>query len=373
MLAAGLRPFEVERYYERWEFVVRHDISASDVEPLTRSELLSLADPEVREMWRDLSLGYTRPRGHPMLREEIARLYELATADDVLVFAGAEEGILLTIASLVAPHDHVVVVTPAYQSLHEIARSLGARITSVPLKASEGWQLDPEKVTRAFRQTTRALVMNFPNNPTGALLEIESFRWLAAECMKRGIHLFSDEVYRGVEQRREQRLPAAVDLDGSHVSLGVMSKAYGLAGLRIGWIACRDRAVVQTVAGLKHYTTICSSAPSEILAIGALRAGDRLLNRSRSIIAGNLARLDEFAASHRDHVRLIRPTAGTTALVAFPSRDMDSFCRILARERGVLLLPGSVFGLPPEFARIGLGRRRFDAGLGILGNCLRSG
>lgn len=383
--AGGLapRPFALERFYARWEFAVEHNLSASDVEPVPMAELLDLADDETTALWRDLRLGYTESAGHPLLREEIAALYERVEPTDVLTFAGAEEGILLTVAALVGPGDHVVVVAPAYQSLQDVARSRGADVSLVWLEGRDGWRLDPERLMGELRPTTRLVVVNFPNNPTGALPDPATFRGIQSACAERGIRLFSDEVYRGVELDPSRRLPAAVDLGPRDISLGVMSKAYALAGLRIGWIACRDPEVGRAVARLKDFTTICSSAPSEILALMALRAGETLLERSRSIIRENLTLWEAFAAEHADRIRWVPSAGGTTAFPALPGRDVDAFCQRLAADAGVLLLPGSVFDLEGDASaagpsastrshvRVGLGRRGIARGLEVLGERLR--
>ena len=365
------RPFALERFYARWEFEVTHNLSASDVEPVALRELLALADRETASLWDRLRLGYTESAGHPLLRREIARLYDGATPEDVLTLAGAEEGILLTVAATVGPGDHVVVVAPAYQSLHEVARARGADVTLVWLEEDRGWELDVDRVLAELRSSTRLLVVNFPNNPTGALPGEADFRRLHSACAERGVRLFSDEVYRGVELDPGRRLPAAAELGERDVSLGVMSKAYALAGLRIGWIVCRDPDLVRRVAALRDYTTICSSAPSEILSIMALRAGARLLERSRAIIRENLALWTDFAEAHREQVRWTPPKGGTTAFPRLPGRDTVAFCEGLAARDGVLLLPGSTFDLPGEHVRVGLGRRGIGTGLNLLSERLR--
>jgi aspartate/methionine/tyrosine aminotransferase len=369
--ALPAREFALERFYARWEFAVAHNLSASDVEPVGLADLLALADDECAALWDGLRLGYTESAGHPLLRAEIAALYDAAGPGDVLTFAGAEEGILLAMNALVRAGDHAVVVTPAYQSLYDVARAIGAEATAVPLRAEEGWRLDVDRVLEEVRPRTRLVVVNFPNNPTGALPSPGEMRRLQAGCAERGARLFSDEVYRGVEPEAGLRLPAATDLGADDLSLGVMSKAYGLAGLRIGWIVCRDEDVLRRIAALKDYTTICSSAPSELLAVIALRARDVLIARATEIVAHNRALLDAFFDDHADRVRWVPPRGGTTAFPRLIDRDADAFCARLAADDGVLLLPGSRFDVPGGHFRIGLGRRGIEAGLEVVGERLR--
>lgn len=357
--------FALERYFARWEFSVRHVLCASDVEALSLDELLAIADPESRELWEQLRLGYTESLGHPLLREEIAGLYETATATDVVTFTGAEEAIFLLMHALLGPADHAVVVWPAYQSLFEVARSIGADVSLVALDPRD-WSLDPEAILDALRPNTRLIVVNFPHSPTGATLPRESFEYLLGEAERRGITLLSDEVYRYLELDPHDRLPAAVDRGQRTVSLGVMSKAFALAGLRVGWVATHDEALRVRLASLKDYTTICGSAPSEVLALIALRARALVLGRSTGIISSNLPLLDQFFERHADRFSWVRPRGSS---VGFPelldNREgaIDRFCDQLVEAEGVLLLPGSRFGHPGNHFRIGFGRSDMPAAL----------
>jgi aspartate/methionine/tyrosine aminotransferase len=357
--------FALERYFARWEFTVRHVLCASDVEPLTLDELLALADPESRELWDNLRLGYTESLGHPLLRTEIANLYGSTSAEDVMTFNGAEEAIFLLMHALLSPGDHAIVVWPAYQSLFEVARSIGAEVTLVPLDPND-WSLDPDAVIAQLRPNTRVVVLNFPHSPTGALLAHSSFQRLAGETERRGITLLSDEVYRYLELNPGDRLTAGVDCGSRTVSLGVMSKAFALAGLRVGWIASHDARLRARIAALKDYTTICGSAPGEILALMALRARSLVLGRSMGIIAGNLPLLDSFFARFSERFEWVRPRGSS---VAFPKLidpedgGIDRFCNELVEAEGVLLLPGSRFGYRGNHFRIGFGRADLPAAL----------
>ena len=350
--------FTLERYFARWEFQVRHVLCASDLEPYPLRELLALADPPTRALWDELRLGYTESLGHPLLRAEIASLYSTASPDDVITFVGAEEGIFLAMHALLGASDHAVVMWPSYQSLHEVARSIGASISLAPLDP-ESWHFDPDAVLGAVRPNTRVIVVNFPHSPTGSLASRDAFEYLTTHAEQRGITLFSDEVYRGLELDETQRLPTAVDLGNKTLSLGVMSKTFALAGLRIGWIATHDAALRQRIARLKDYTTICGSAPSEILAIVALRAPDRVVGRSRDIIARNVPLLDRFFEQHREQFAWVRPRGGSVAFPRLRTDDpgaIDRFCATLVESEGVLLLPGSHFDHAGNHFRIGFGR-----------------
>jgi len=360
--------FALERYFARWEFAVRHLLCASDVEGYPLAELLALADDETRGLWEGLRLGYTESTGHPLLRREIAGLYERIDADEVLVFAGAEEAIFCLLNVLLGPGDHAVVTWPGYQSLYEVARAAGSDVTLHELREADGWALDVDRLRAALRPETRLVVVNAPHNPTGMLPTHAEWRVLTDLCVEAGVHLLSDEVYRFLEFDPADRLVAGADALERGVSLGVMSKSFAMAGLRIGWLATRDRALLERVAAFKDYTTICSSAPSEILALIALRARETVLTRSRAIVEANLPLLDAFFAERPEAFHWVRPRAGSVAFprLTLPGTTVDDFAAELVEAEGVLLLPGSRFGHPGNHFRVGYGRTDLPVALGRL-------
>jgi aspartate/methionine/tyrosine aminotransferase len=366
--------FELERFFARWEFAVRHLLCASDVEGWRMADLLELADDETGTLWRDLRLGYTEAPGHPLLRAEIATLYETLDADDVLVFAGAEEAIFCLSNVLLGPADHAVVTWPGYQSLYEVGRAAGAEVTLHELREADGWALDPERLIAALRPATRLVVVNAPHNPTGMLPTHGEWRRLTGELADRGIHLLADEVYRFLELDERDRLPAGADAFERGISLGVMSKSFALAGLRIGWLATRDRELLRRCAAFKDYTTICASGPSETLALIGLRARDAVLARSRHIVTTNLERLDRLFRERSDRLAWIRPRGGS---IGFPrlldTEPIDAFAERLVEREGVLLLPGSRFGFGGTHFRIGFGREDLPSAVAGLERFLEAG
>lgn len=359
--------FELERYFARWEFDVEHLLCASDPEAVPMGELLGMADAETGRLWADLRLGYTESSGHPLLRAEIARAYRTVDPDEVLVCSGAQEAIFVVLGAMLGPGDHAVVVWPSYQSLHEVARAAGAEVTLLPLEHDHGWALDLDRLRAALRPSTRAVVVNFPHSPTGALPPASTLDALVELVEERGAWLVSDEVYRLLELDPAERWPAAVDRSPRALSIGVMTKAFGLGGLRIGWVACHDRELLGRFAARKDYTTICNSAPSEILALIALRAADRLLARSMGIIRSNLRLLDGFFAEQSGWIDWVRPRAGTVGFPRLrPDVDAEAFTAGLVEAERVLLLPGSVFGHRGNHVRLGFGRRDLPEALAAL-------
>ncbi|MDQ0988764.1 pyridoxal phosphate-dependent aminotransferase [Streptomyces sp. V2I9] len=352
------RTCRIERFFGEWESGAELLACASDVDGLTLGEVLALADGECLKLWEGLQLGYTETAGHPLLRDQIAQQYAVTGADGVTVCGGgAAEALFLLAHALLGPGDHAVVVWPAFESLHRIAPALGAEVSRVELDAADGWRLDLDAVRAALRPSTRALFVNFPHNPTGALPSRAEFGELVALAARAGVTLVSDEVYRHLEFDGRDTLPAACDLDGSAVSVGVMSKAYALAGLRVGWMATRNRQVARAARQLKDYTTVCASAPAEILSLMALRAHEELVARSKKIILANLGHAEAFFARHAEVFEWQPPRAGMLAFPRLrPPAEVEEFIGALAREEGVLLLPGSVFDTDDNRFRIGLGR-----------------
>jgi aspartate/methionine/tyrosine aminotransferase len=357
-----LNPFKLERYFARYEFAVEYLLCSSDCESLAIGDLLAM-EPEAVERLQNHWLGYTESQGAPALRQEISRIYTRIQPEQVLVHSGAEEAIFLFMQAALAEGDHVIVHWPCYQSLLELPRALGCQVSLWRAHPETGWALDLDELRGLIRPNTRVIVVNTPHNPTGYLMPQREFAALNQLAQERGLVLFSDEVYRESEHDPALRLEAACDLNENAVSLGVMSKTYGLAGLRIGWIATRNANLYNRVAGLKDYTTICNSAPSEFLAELALRHREQLAQRNLGIILSNLALLDDFFARQAGWFEWKRPAAGPIAFPRLTDRDVEAFCDALVTQAGVLLLPGTLFDHPGDHFRIGFGRANMPEAL----------
>lgn len=357
-----LEPFALERYFARYEFTTPYLLCASDCESMTIADLLAL-EPGAQEAFASLGLGYTESSGHPALRAAISSLYDGIDADSVLVHAGAEEAIFNFMNVVLSAGDHAVVHTPCYQSLAEVARGTGATVTEWRASPERSWSLDLDHLEQQLTDRTRLVVVNFPHNPTGYLPTRAFVDTLCRMADQRGFVIFSDEVYRGLEHDPADRLPALAEVTDQATSLGVMSKTYGLAGLRIGWLVSRNRPLLKRLSTFKDYTTICNSAPSEFLAELALRHHETLAGRNRQIIGENLGSLNRFFADHERQFRWHAPRAGPIAFPEYLGPSVASFCENLAAKAGVLLLPGTVYGVDTGAFRIGFGRRNMPEAL----------
>lgn len=363
------RPFALERYFARYEFTTRYLLCASDPESMPVAELLAFEDGAA-ERFSSTWLGYTESRGAPELRDAIGTLYPVTGADGVMVHGGTQEAIFAAINCALSAGDHMIVQFPAYQSQYSIAEGIGAGASRWNVDLDADGAPDPEELKALLRPQTRAIVITSPSNPTGYVFDRARLDRVVAIARERGLWLISDEVYRGTERDAADRHPPVCDLYERGISLGGTAKAYGLAGLRIGWLATRDRGFYDQVAAFKDYLTICNSAPSEFLATLAMRHGDALIARVQRIIARNLDLLDAFFARHADDWNWRRPRAGTTAFPRYLRGDTDTLCAELVERAGVLLLPSSRFDAGNDRVRIGYGRSNLPDALGALKSVL---
>jgi len=355
-----LPSFKLEEYFANWEFKAPYLLCMSDAEAWTLNEILETADTESLRHWESLGLGYTETRGHPLLREEIAKLYTKISKDHLLTTAGAEEAIYCAMQALIDEKDHIITLSPCYQSLLSIPQAIANSVTSIELDSENNWELDLERMEEAVRPNTKLIAINYPHNPTGAVLKQDQLEQLIGIARKNDLYLLSDEVYRLMEFDPSIRLPTIADSYEKGISISVMTKAFGLGGLRIGWAASQDQKLLQKIAEYKHYTSICNSAPSEVLAIMALKSKEIMLGRNRKIMLDNLQLLDRFFKENSSIVEWKRPSG---SCIGFPklllNEPIDHFASRLVEQAGILLLPGSIYNYQGNYFRIGFGRKNF--------------
>jgi aspartate/methionine/tyrosine aminotransferase len=367
-----IKPFFTERFFALHEFTAPYLLCASDCESLTVAELLELANVSW-ETLAQLHLGYTETQGAPALRERIAALYQHVDAGGVIGLSAPEEGIFVTMHTLLEPGDEVVVLAPCYDSLANLAEYLGCRVrrwslqeAAEPPHGPGGWQLNLDALEELVTSHTRLVVLNFPHNPSGYLPAHDEWQAIVQVVVRAGAWLFSDEMYRGLEYDPSSRLISGCDLYERAITLGGLSKTYGLPGLRAGWLALQDSALRDRLLGWKDYTTICASAPAEVLTEIALRVSDRLAARSRQIVLDNLSLADPFFARWPRVLRWNRPQAGSVALAGLRAGSAQAFCDRLVAEQGVLLLPSTGLGFGDGHVRFGFGRQGFPEALAQL-------
>jgi aspartate/methionine/tyrosine aminotransferase len=357
-----ITPFRIEEYMGEYEFAAKYLLSSSDAESQTIEELLSLESGALNAFLKHWC-GYTESPGAPWLREVLATIYTQIHPDQLVVVSAAEEAIFLFYHALLTPKDHAIVETPCYESALTVPASTGAAVSEWRREPSNGWAHDLSALESLIRPNTRAIYINSPHNPTGLLMPRPIFNAVLELAARRGIYVFSDEVYRELEHDPATRLPAACDLYDRALSLSSVSKTYGLPGLRLAWLASHDAAFLQKIISLKHYTTICASAPSEFLTALAFRHRQKFIDRSLQIVLRNLPQLKAFFSRHPGLFEWTAPDASTIGFAHFKAqRDVQEFCETVVREASVMLLPGTVYD-EPRHIRFGYGRRNFPEAL----------
>lgn len=357
-----IRDFQLERYFGLYEFTVRHQLSLSDCDTCSVGELLELAGIEPVELM-SLRLGYTESQGDPELRSAIAEHYDHCSADDVVVTNAPQEAIFLAMQAVLKAGDRVVVQTPCYQSLLEVASSIGCEVVRWEARESDdGWDFDTDDL-EGLVQGAQLLVLNAPHNPTG-YHPSEAARVRVSEiAAAAGARIFSDEMYRGLERDPADAILPEASRSERAISLWGGSKSFGLSGLRIGWLVCRDRDVIGQVMRRKDYTTICSSGPGEFLMKAGLRAASELFRRNRALIAKNEARVRAFTAARPGEYRWRAPLAGSVGLLEVRNQPASEIATKLREEADVLVAPSGLFAMPDRHLRLGLGRSSFSAAM----------
>jgi aspartate/methionine/tyrosine aminotransferase len=333
-----INDFRLERYFAAFEFQAKYMLSASDCESLRVNEILGMADHECLDLWNNLKLAYTETKGHPLLRNEISRLYTKIKPEDICVLV-PEEGIFIVLNVILNPGDHVIVMDPAYQSLLEIPAAIGCELTrwSVQLKNNQ-WYLDPGFLQKAIKRNTKLIIINFPHNPTGFIPDANGFNKIVEIAVQNNIYLFSDEMYRHLELSRSHIYESVADLYENGVTLSGLSKSFGLPGLRTGWIATRNKELLGKIERFK----------------------DHIIAANLNLIRENIQVVRELFGNHSDLLTWIEPEGSS---VAFPLLDkkfpVEEFCKKLVDQKSVLLLPAGIFNYPGNHFRMGLGRKNF--------------
>ncbi len=360
-------PFNLERWFAEFEFVQgMRNLAASGPFAVKTSELLELEEATTKDRYLNLGLDYIENPGSESLREAVAGLYSTLNATDVRIMSGASEALLLLVWTLAAPGSNIVIEEPCYGNVPGVAESLGIEVRKLPLNQEDGWKPDPEQLSRLIDEKTKLVYLVHPHNPSGSVLNREEMQAIASITGRSGAILINDEVFRLIPLEGEAA-PSIVDVVENAISIGDMTKPWGLGGLRVGWIASRRHELLDLLSSARDYSTMCCSAPGAFLAELALRHSDQIIAPRLAAARDNLDRLTDAITRCKGILKWRRPEAGYTAFVQMPAYiSTMEFCRRLAQEQRVLLLPGEVYGSEyKEFVRIGYGCKpeTFRAGL----------
>ncbi|KAG9201714.1 hypothetical protein G6514_005330 [Epicoccum nigrum] len=350
--------FAVESWMDAYEHHCKYNVAETCCSSLTLDQLRELSEDKTTDILKtDRVLTYGAIRGAEALRSNLARLYSakvLTPLDpsNILTTPGAIQANYLVAYSLVGEGDHVICQYPTYQSLYSVPQSLGAEVDLWKASPEKKWIPDLEELKALIKPNTKLIVINNPNNPTGAVMGKTFLEQLVEIASENDITILADEVYRPIFHSLS---PIDKDFPPSLLSMGYknvvvtgsMSKAYSLAGIRVGWIASRNSEIIETIASARHYTTISVSGLDEQVAAYALSPATvhGLLARNIQLAKTNLALLEKFVIKNEDECEWVKPVAGTTAFIKFhrEGKPVDSvdFCKKLLEKTGVLFVPGS--------------------------------
>jgi aspartate/methionine/tyrosine aminotransferase len=360
------QPFAMERMMSKWENVVDYNLSESGVHPVTVRELVS--DPALVEELLTTELNYPQANGIIELREHISALYPGTTPDNVLVTVGCAEANYITLQTLLAAGDEMVVMLPNYMQIWGIAHNDGPRVKSFHLREEQGWAPDLDELNEAVSERTKLIAVCNPNNPTGYILTQEEMDAIVAAAERVGAWLLADEVYSGAERLTDAQTPSFWGRYDKVLAMNSLSKAYGLPGLRIGWVV-GPTDIVDEIWARHEYTTISTTMLSNKLAAIALspQVRPRLIRRARDYIRRGFPILDAWLESHEGTFTLVPPQAAAITFAHYHLNvNSTKLVERLMREKSVLIVPGDhfgldhylriSFGLPPDYLRVGLDR-----------------
>ncbi len=364
--------FSLKRFFnQEAAATVRANLSPSFAEPLGTADLLAL-EPDAAERFARLPLGYTTAHGGADLRAAIAARYARIEPGQIVAACGGDDALPTLFMALLQPGDHVIVHSPAYQPLGSVAAWCGAEVTPWAAEEGAGWKPPLVTLARLLRPTTRLIVVNFPHGPTGFVPDRAYLERLIALADEAGATLVGDEIYRGLPLDGREEAPSLADLSARAVVLNSVSKVYGLPGLRVGWLATRDAAIIDAVRAFRLHLNTYIGAPVEFLAALAVRHTDAILAWQLARASANLALLDAALARHPDRFAWVRPTGG---VVAFPRWLGDESTSVLSerllRDHRLLLAPSAHFAGGERHIRLGFGTASFPTGLALLENALR--
>ncbi len=345
--------FEMERLQSIWENRVKYNLSESSVHPMSTRELVS--SPDFHDQLLDMPLLYNQSNGTDQLRAAIASLYPGATSDHVEVTNGGSEANFISIYAMLDPGDEVVMVLPSYQQIWGLIHSLGMIVKPVWLREDSGWTLDLDELRCAASPRTKMIVLCNPNNPTGAILTPSEMEEVVALASRSGAWILADEIYQGSERDGRTTQTFYGMYDRVIITNG-LSKAYGLPGLRIGWIVAPKEQIAR-MWSYHDYTTIAPGTLSDLLARVALSVGGRArcLERTRNICRHNFPIIKSWVESHSPLFSMVEPKAGAIAFLSY-NLPINSTLLMekLLKEKSVLIVPGDHFGMD-SYLRVGYG------------------
>jgi aspartate/methionine/tyrosine aminotransferase len=357
-----IQPFKLERYFAKYEFDTKYLISSSDCDGYSLDYILSCADKEELNLWNNLKFGYTDSAGSEFLRKSIAAQYKTVKTDEILVMSPGEANFIL-MNVLLEPGDEVICMAPAYQSLYQVAISLGTKIIWWNVN-DESQEFKSADLNGLITDKTKLIIVNFPHNPTGFIPSRDELNKIVEIARENNLIVFSDEMYHQLVHNDEDQIPAFCDLYENAISLWGMAKSFGLAGLRMGWLASHRNDLLEKIASFKDYLSICNNPAGEVLSSIALNHKEKFINPNIEKIVRNKILFWEFAMRHPELVELVLPKAGSTSFVKLKiEKSTLDYCEDLVQQTGIMMVPSEMFEYGDEHVRVGFGRENFNEAL----------
>ena len=363
--------FGLEEWLNKWEKEAVYDLAQSSIEALTLEELIGLDGTTVTDFFQSLSktsLDYGWSEGTATFKKEVASLYQSLSSENIIQTNGATGANLLALCGLIEPGDHVVSMLPTYQQLYDLPKSLGATVDFVPLTEEEEWRFDSVKLVDVIQPNTKMICLNSANNPTGTLLDRQTLEEIIEIAEKVDAYILMDEVYAPLAGGD---FVSIVDLYDKGITTNSLSKTYSVPGIRIGWVAA-NQEIIERLRKYHTYLVLSGGVLSDALAVHALRNKEKILARNKKIVSENLAIVEKWLADE-PNVQLVLPNHVSTSFIRLNiTEDDEQFCIDLLRETGVLLVPGSAYGVP-QHARLGYCCRKetLEKGLALLSEYLK--
>lgn len=354
-----INDFKIERYFARYEFAAKYLLSSSDCDGYSLKYVLDLASAEELERWETQRFGYTETKGLPALLNAIVPHYRSVKTEELLVLSPGEANFCL-MNVLLEKGDEVICMAPMYQSLYQVAESIGCNISFWKPEENGDWYYDPARLKALITPKTKLIIVNFPHNPTGYVPSAADWMEIINIARQNNLYLFSDEMYRFLIADADKNIQPACDIYENAISLWGMSKSFGLAGLRIGWLASKNKAILAKVEAFKDYLTICNSGPSEILATIALNHHEQFIIPNNQKIQANISLFTDFQKRNSDLLEFYKPKAGSTTFIKLKAGiHAMEYAETLVQQTGIMMLPSETFEYGTSHARVGFGRANF--------------
>ncbi len=351
------KTFKMARYSKQWGTEDAIPMHSSNPEPFDWQELETLTQLNLKRIVSTSPLSYESTQGNSTLRTQLlSQLYPTLVVNNITLTSGAQEGIFLVVNSLLQTGDEVITFTPCFEPLVSVAQEAGAKVNTIALNQNDNWSIPWDTFEAAITENTKLLIINFPHNPTGCCIDQTEFERLVSLCDKHGIWLFSDEVFKGLEHKNQPSLPTAVEHYEKGISMGVMSKSMALPGIRLGWLATRNKALLERWLEIKSHLSICQSSLDVNLTTALLPFTDQIFKRNIEIIENNKQYLERLLHNHTDFKFSLSEGAATT-FIKLTDQKAEEFCFELLNKKRIFVMPSPAFMTEMDGFRLTLGKK----------------